>query len=151
MAKMEILFDGFEALAEQIDKCGNDLHKAVDEALTETQRLIQNKLTMAAAPYAAKGKKGYATGEMYNSILKDARITWNGNVAEVDVGFDLLSAGGFHSIFIMTGVPAHRKNHTGITKDAKVFQAVKGAATKKAIAEKQEEIMMKYVNLGDVK
>lgn len=36
MAKMQILFDGFENLAYAIDEAGKDLHSAVDEALTET-------------------------------------------------------------------------------------------------------------------
>lgn len=141
MAKMSIIFDGFADLAEQIDRSGGDLHKAVDEALTETQKLIQENLVTAAAPYASKGLKGYARGEMYKRILQDARIHWKGEVAEVDVGFNLSEKGGWHSIFVMYGTPR-------MAKDTKVYNAIKGAKTKKDIEKIQEEILQKYVKLG---
>ena len=141
MAKMKILFDGFADLAYRIDAMGGDLHSAVDEALTETQKLVQENVTTAAAPYAKGGNKGYATGAMYNSILDDARIKWNGNVAEVDVGFDLTTTGGYHSIFMMYGTPR-------IAKDTKLFNSIKGTKTRNQIAELQKEIMMKHLSLG---
>lgn len=141
MAKMAILFDGFADLAYRIDAMGGDLHLAVDEALTETQKLVQENVSTAAEPYAKGGRKGYATGAMYNSILDDARIKWNGNVAEVDVGFDLTTKGGYHSIFMMYGTPR-------IAKDTKLFNSIKGTRIRNQIAELQKEIMMKHLNLG---
>lgn len=142
MAKMSITFDGFADLAADIDRSGGDLHAAVDEALTATQKLIQSNLATAAAEYARKGRKGYATGEMYASILKDARITWQGSVAEVGAGFGLDEKGGWHSIFIMYGTPR-------MAKDTKVYNAIKGAKTKNDIAKIQQEIMQKYMQLGE--
>ena len=141
MAKMSIIFDGFENLAAQIDRMGKDLHAAVDDALTATQQLIQDNLTTAAEPYAAKGRKGYAEGDMYKTILKDKRITWMGETAEVDVGFDLKAKGGWHSIFVMYGTPR-------ITKDQKIYNAVKGTKTKQQIEKLQQEVMQKYLELG---
>lgn len=141
MAKMKIIFDGFADLAYRIDKAGGDLHAAVDEALTATEKLVQDNLEPAVTPYASKGRKGYATGEMYASRLTEARIDWKGMIAEVDVGFDLLSKGGYHSIFIMYGTPK-------IAKDAKIYNAIKGARTKKMIAEKQKEVMLRHLDLG---
>ena len=141
MAKMKIIFDGFADLAYRIDQMGGDLHTAVDDALTETQKLVQENLVTAAEPYAAKGRKGYATGKMYASILKDARINWKGMVAEVDVGFDLMTKGGYHSIFIMYGTPK-------MAKDNAIYNAIKGSKTKRQIAEVQKEVMTKYLNLG---
>lgn len=141
MAKMQIIFDGFDQLAADIDRMGGDLHAAVDEALTATQQLIQDNLTSAAAPYAAKGRKGYAKGNMYKTILKDKRITWKGEVAEVDVGFDLMAKGGWHSIFMMYGTPR-------ITKDQQIYNAIKGAKTKQQIEKLQQETMQKYLGLG---
>lgn len=142
MAKMKIIFDGFADLAEQIDKAGKDLKTAVDEALTETQQIVQNNLEQAANTYARKGGglKGYATGEMFSTILSDARIEWAGNVAVVHVGFDLNAPGGFHSIFVMYGTPR-------MAKDPKIYNAILGAKTRKQIAEAQEKIMQKYVTL----
>ena len=141
MAKMKIIFDGFADLAYRIDKAGGDLHAAVDEALTATEELVQDNLAPAVEPYGSKGRKGYATGEMYASRLTEAHIDWKGMVAEVDVGFDLLAKGGYHSIFVMYGTPK-------MAKDAKVYNAIKGSKTKKDIAAKQEEIMLKYLDIG---
>lgn len=144
MSKMSIIFDGFADLAGDIDRVGGDLHKAVDDSLTKTQQLIQEKVISAALPYAHKGLKGYATGAMYNSILKDAQIDWHGEIAEVNVGFDLTAKGGFHSIFIMYGTPR-------IAKDTKIYNAIKGSKTKKDIAELQQEVMQQYLKLGGSK
>lgn len=142
MAKMKILFDGFEDLAAAIDRAGGDLHEAVNEALMETQKCIQQNLSSAAAPYAAKGKKGYATGRMYGTIIGDGAVEWNGPVASVHVGFGLSQKGGWHSIFVMYGTPR-------MAKDTAVYNAIRGTATKAQIAKLQEEIMSKYLQLGE--
>ena len=140
-AKMKILFNGFNDLAYAIDKAGGDLHAAVNEALVETQSLIQQKLTTAAAPYSAKGRKGYATGKMYGTIISDGAVSWAGSVASVDVGFRLRQSGGWHSIFIMYGTPR-------MSKDTAVFNAIKGKMSNHAVAMLQEEIMRKHLNLA---
>ena len=142
MAKMKIIFDGFEDLAAAIDRSGGDLHAAVNEALVETQKLIQSNVTSAAAPYAGKGRKGYATGEMYGTIIGDGAVSWAGSVATVDTGFRIRQHGGWHSIFVMYGTPR-------MSKDTAVYNAIKGSATKAQIAKLQEEIMQKYLKLGD--
>lgn len=143
MAKMKITFKGFADLAAQIDKAGGDLITAVDEALTETETIVQNNLEQAAARYARKGggAKGYATGRMFSAIISDTRIEWVGNVAVVHVGFNLSAPGGFHSIFVMYGTPR-------MAKDAKIYNAILGAKTRKQIAEAQEKALRKYVTLG---
>lgn len=152
MARMGIIFDGFKDLAYQIDKAGGNLREAVNDALTETQHLVQVNLEMAAAPYAGKGLKGYATGELYEAIIKDVRIYWTGGIAEVGVGFTSNGgqtiAGFMHSIFIMYGTPRHEPNNRGITADKKIYDAIRGSRTKKEIAELQQEVMSKYLKLG---
>lgn len=145
MARMSITFNGFAELAEMVDKSGADLKEAVNEALVESQKIVQQNLTTGAAVYAAKGLKGYATGKMYGSIIKDTRIDWEGSVGTVKVGFSsnggATMAGFMHSIFVMYGTPR-------MSKDPKVYNAIKGTATRKAIAKKQEEIMVKHMKLG---
>jgi len=141
MARMSIIFDGFADLAEAIDRAGGDLKSAVNEALTDTQKLIQNNLTNAAAVYAHDGLKGYATGAMYDSIIKDAQVHWMGTVAEVSVGFKISEKGGWHSIFVMYGTPR-------MAKDPRVYNAIKGTKTKKDIAELQQEVMQNHLKLG---
>ena len=139
--KMKILFEGFKDLAADIDRAGGDVQKAVNEALVKTQQQIQQNLVSAAAPYSAKGRKGYATGQMYGTIIADGAVSWAGSVAEVDVGFRIRQQGGWHSIFVMYGTPR-------MAKDTAVYNAIKGTSTKAQIAKLQEEIMMKHLKLG---
>lgn len=147
MAKMSITFDGFEDLAARVDEVAGleYLRKAVDEALTDTADIIKENLITAAAVYDSKGKKGYAQGDMYRAIIKDADVHWAGTVATVNSGFDLNAKGGFHSIFVMYGTAMYGTPR--IRKDQQLYNAIKGTKTKKEIAEKQEEIMQKYINL----
>lgn len=145
MATMSITFDGFNDLAASIDRVGGDLKPAVNEALEETQKVVQDNLMPAAAIYDRKGLKGYATGKMYSAMITDTRIDWQGNVAEVKVGFSTngggSKAGFMHSIFVMYGTPR-------MAKDPKIYNAIKGTKTRKQIAKAQEEIMQKHLKLA---
>lgn len=141
MAKMHITFDGFRDLAQQIDRSGGDLKKAVDEALVETGKYVQAEVHNAAAIYDAKGKKGYAKGNMYKSIINNQIVTWQGNVAEVKVGFNFGVKGGHHSIFVMYGTPR-------ISKDTKLYNSIKGVKTITEVEKIQQEVMLKYLKVG---
>ena len=142
MARVKILFDGFQELAERIDKCGSFtfLQQAVNEALEETFKIIQREVESASAIYSSKGggRKGYATPEMYNAIKKDSKVIWNGSVGEVSVGFDFGQKGGYHSIFIMYGTPR-------MPKDSKVYNAIKGTKVMEEVYKKQEEVLQSYL------
>lgn len=148
--KMSITFDGFEKLAAELDKQGQELKPAVNEALEETQKYIQQNLEAATSVYQNGGKKGYADGDMVNAIIKEPRIDWSGSVASVKVGFSqqLNWKGFMHSIFVMYGVPAHGKFNKGYQKDAKVYNAIRGKKTRIEIEKIQKEVMEKYLKLG---
>lgn len=150
MAKMSIIFNGFEKLAAELDGMGKDLHPAVNEALTETQKYVQQGLEAAAETYQKKGGgKGWTKGDMYKAIIKDASIEWEDYyLASVKVGFNLDAKGGFHSVFIMYGVPMHGKFNKGYAKDTKVYNAIRGVRTKNQIKKLQKAIMEKYLKLG---
>lgn len=141
MARMKIIFDGFTDLADAIDRAGGDMHAAVDEALDETFDIVKANLIPAAAVYDRKGLKGYASGDMYRTIIKDGAVQWSGMTASIRVGFSISQKGGWHSIFVMYGTPR-------MAKDQNVYNAIKGARTKKEIAEKQQEIMRKHLDLA---
>lgn len=141
MASMKIIGNSFAELAEAVDKAGADLKTAVNEALVESQKIIQSNLTTGAAVYAGKGLKGYAKGNMYSTIIGDGAVSWSGNVATVNVGFELMANGGWHSIFVMYGTPR-------MSKDPKVYNAIKGTKTRKEIVKKQEDVMVKHMKLG---
>lgn len=142
MARMGILFDGFEDLAYAVDSClGTEaLKTAVADALDETGFYVQNNVNQAALPYAHGGLKGYATGEMFNALKKDNPVIWTSDtIAEVSVGFNLSEKGGFHSIFVMYGTPR-------MAKDQKLYNAIKGTKTQKDVAKIQEQTMWKHLD-----
>ena len=145
MAKMSIVFDGFSDLAQAIDKAGGDLKEAVDEALAKTQDLVQENVRSASTVYSGKGLKGYATGAMVRSIMASESPEWHGSIAEVGSGFTTnggaTMAGFLHSIFVMYGTPK-------MTKDQKLYNAIKGTRTRKQIAEIQQEVMNEHLKLG---
>ena len=148
--KMSITFNGFETMAAELEKIGGDLKPAVNEALEETQKYIQQQVESAVEPYQDGGQKGYAKGDMYKSIITNPKIEWSGSVASVNVGFSkqLDWKGFMHSIFVMYGVPAHGKFNRGYHKDAKVYNSIRGIRTKKQIEKIQKEIMEKHLKLG---
>lgn len=161
MAKMELKFKGFDDLLKDIEKAGRKLKPAVEEALTESQKIIQTEVRTAAAKYQSKGGgKGYATGRMYKTIIKDEKPTWDGLTAIVRVGFDLKKPAALHSIFLMHGTPRHAvKNQygtpkrgkteaNGITQDKDLFDAVFGKNVKDKVQKKQEEVLRKYLKIG---
>ncbi len=151
MAKMSIVFDGFDKLAAKLNETGKDIKPAVEEALVETQKLVQKNLESAAEPYRNpnKGIKGWAKGNLFNAIIKNPQITWDGFIAEVKVGFSSRDRLGFmHSIFVMYGVPFHGKFNHGYAKDTKIYNAIKGVRTKNQIKKLQKEIISKYMNIG---
>ena len=144
MAKMQILFDGFKDLADAVDRSGADLKEAVDDALTKTGDYISSATSSAASRYAKKGggMKGYATGAMFKTIIKKDHVKWIGDTAEIGTGFKISQKGGWHSIFVMYGTPR-------MSKDTKIYNAIKGRKTKKEIAEIQQKAMQEHIKLGD--
>ena len=149
MAKMSIMFNGFADLAEKIDAMGKDIKPAVEEALTETQKLVQTNLDSAAEQYRSPndGRKGWAKGNLYKAIIKNPRIEWEGNIATVRVGFsrELDRLGFWHSIFVMYGVPFHGKFNHGYAKDTKIYNAIKGTRTKNRIKKLQRDTLERYM------
>lgn len=136
MARMSIMFDGFSELARMVDQVNpSALKPAVDKALTETGKYVQNQVNQATLPYAHGGLKGYATGEMFQALKKDNPVIWKTPyIAEVSVGFNLNEKGGFHSIFVMYGTPR-------MAKDQKLYNSIKGIRTKKEVENIQKEIL----------
>ena len=135
---MKLDMKDFQELVTIIAKKGEDAQEAADEALSAAADLIAENLTTAASPYAGRGRKGYATGKMYGTILHE-RPEWSGSIATVRAGFRISDA--LESVFIMYGTPK-------IPKDTKVYNAIMGTKTRKEIQQKQEEILSEYMGLG---
>lgn len=127
MAKIGLHFKGFEDLMEDLDRLGGDLKKATTESLEKSHAYVTPNIKQAMS-------KHYRTGRTERTIETSGKVTWDSNVAAVDVGFDI-SGGGLASIFLMYGTPRMKK-------DAKLYNAIYGSATKKKLGEIQEEIIL---------
>lgn len=131
--KMKIVGNGFADLAEQLDRITNDIKPAVDEALKRTHEFITPNLDEAM-------NKHNRTHKTVGTLIRENGVTWEGFVATVDVGFRIRK-GGLPSIFLMYGTPKMKK-------DTKLYNAIRGAKTKKYIYELQTEVMTRHISLA---
>lgn len=135
--KIGLQFKGFEEMIEKLDKLGGDITATTEKALLDSKELVTSQLLAATtkANYPAHGK--YSTGKTRESIDTEKKVTWNGAVASVDVGFDM-SISGMTSIYLIYGTPK-------IPKVQAIYNAIYGSATKKKVAEIQQQIFEKEV------
>lgn len=151
--KAGIEFEGFAVLDDMIERFGGDVKAAAEEALIETQRVQAEACKIAAAPYKRGngGAKGYATGEMYDSICEDKRVEWSGTKATIETGFDYRRPGGKHSLFVQNGTPRResvRGKPNPMQADEKIWQSVKGMKIREDIAKVQSEIFKKHADMA---
>lgn len=143
--KFGLNFDGVAELSEKLEALGGDLKKVAEEALAFIPGDVNPKLQAAMV-------KHNKTGKASRSIVTDAKVVWTGNVASIDVGFNLKN-GGMPSIFLMYGTPRHApgnqyggpvrqgaQEHPGIKADTELFNAIYGSKAQKDIAAKQQKI-----------
>ena len=134
--KLTLDFNGFEHIKKQLDAIGGDATtQAVNEALQASQTYIAEQVSAAITPHTL-------TGKTKKSIVKDHPVEWTGDVAAVDVGFDIIG-GGLPSIFLMYGTKLHGQPH--ITPDRKLYDAVYGTRTRKAVQQLQEQAFNKVL------
>lgn len=135
--KFTLDFNAVSALAEELDGLGGDIKSAADDALQKSAEYIDERLH-------ERMKKHNKTHKTDKSILDDAKVVWSGNIAEINVGFDI-SHGGLASVFLMYGTPQHEPNHPGTEADRKLYNAIYGSATKRKIKNIQKEVFEEAV------
>lgn len=133
--KLTIEFEGFNILRDKLNQLGGDVKKATEKALEKSQKAIEQKVSAAIMPHNE-------SGETAKSIVKNAVVEWTGEMASVNVGFDIKD-GGLPSIFLMYGTKVHGQPH--ITPDKNLYNAVYGAQTRKEIAKIQEQIFTETI------
>ena len=133
MAKNKITLElkGFDELIANLEALNGDTKEAVEGCLRVASDTVAKKATAAM-------KKHNRTGATSKSIVKHSSVTWEGNFASVDVGFNL-KKGGMPSIFLMYGTPK-------MPKDQAVYDAVYGNKTKREIAKRQAAIFNGMIN-----
>lgn len=138
MARNTLKLDtsGFTEMLRQLDGLGGNVQKAVEDALIQSAETIKEDTIAAidASNLPARGK--YSTGSTKESIVSDSRITWEGMIASVPVGFDFSvpGAGGF----LITGTPR-------MQPDRKLNQMYKQKRYMNQIQKDMGEVILDYI------
>ena len=136
--KFQLVFTGFEEISKKLEDLGGDLRQTTEKALQNTHDHIMPKLH-------ADMKKHHRTGNTEKTIVDEAKVEWNGDVASVGVGFDIAN-GGLASIFLMYGTPRHKPNHPGTAADKQLYNDIYGAKTRREVAELQEKTFSRAIS-----
>ena len=126
MARMKLEVQGLDGIMKRLNDANADVKQAVNRALTEPHRIVTEKADTAIQQHRL-------TGMTERSLRRNAVIEWQGNVAEVKVGFDI-AHGGLASVFLMYGTPRKKK-------DQKLYNAFFGKTTQQEYIRAQEEIL----------
>ena len=132
MAKITIEFDGFDEALKRFEEMEKDLKPVVEKALEKTHRIMTPGIESAITPH-------HMTGRTEASLHSTPKVKWNGNVGEIDIGFNI-SKGGLPSIFLMYGTPKMRP-------DMKLWDAFFGSNVKKKVSDAQKRIVMEELSL----
>lgn len=123
--KIGLEFSGWKELLEKLDMSGGDIEEAVEKSLEVASKTVSTKISQDM-------KRHHRTGRTEKSIIQNPEIEWEGQTANVGIGFDF-NKGGLTSVFLMYGTPRSKP-------DKKIYNDIYGAKVKKEIGEKQEEI-----------
>ncbi len=129
-SKFGIQFEGFSELMEELDKLGGELEEVAEECLIAAHEEVTPLIKADIARH-------HNTGRTEASIVDRPVVTWEGQTASVDIGFNL-KQGGMPSLFLMYGTPRMKK-------DAKLYNDIYGSGIRKKIAEKQEAILQRKI------
>lgn len=132
--RIRLQFSGFEEYAEKIDRLNGDLKSIMTEALVESKKLVTPEIKK-------RMKKHHRTGVTEDSINESLDVKWDGNVGEIEIGFEFNE--GLPSVFLMYGTPRMKK-------DTALYNSIYGSKIKKQISELQKEIFERELErLGD--
>lgn len=99
---------GFERMLAELDAMGGNVQKVTEQALEKASaKISQDTLAAMAKPNLPRQGK-YSTGTTLDSVIREARVEWEGLVGAVPVGFDFSKpgAGGY----LISGTPRMRPN-----------------------------------------
>lgn len=131
MARFRVEFDGLNELIERITKLDGNVKNVTEKALKATHAHITPKLHEDMKPHNRSGAR------TEKSIQDNPKITWAGDVASVDIGFDI-GNGGLASVFLMYGTKVYGTPRT--PKDQKLYNDVYGKKTTADIRTLQQDI-----------
>ena len=136
MARMKLEVQGLDDIMKRLNNANADVKQAVNRALTETHRIVTEKADTAIQQHRL-------TGMTERSLRRNAVIEWQGNTAEVKVGFDI-AHGGLASVFLMYGTPRVKKVQA-------LYNAFFGKSTQQEYIRAQEEILYDAIREAESK
>lgn len=125
-SKFNLQGELFGELFENLDKLGGDIKGVAEDCLKKAHENITSNVHSAMT-------KHHRTGETERSIQDNSSVKWDGNLASIEIGFNL-KQGGMPSIFLMYGTPRMKK-------DVNLYNAIYGNKAKKQNKKDQEEIL----------
>lgn len=96
-------FSGFEELVTMLDKLDGDIKSVVDDALTQMAETVAEDTLDAVSKSNLPAQGKYSIGDTEKSIVKNPKVSWVGEVAEIGVGFDYSKQGS--GGLLITGTP----------------------------------------------
>ena len=106
---LSIDFSNFAEYAERLDELNADLKEIFQDAMEQAAETVEWDImdALADANLPALGK--YSQGATEASVIRDAKVQWQGSVGEIPIGFDKTKpgAGGW----LITGTPKMRPDY----------------------------------------
>ena len=135
MARVKIEFDGFEKMIKDLEAMEVAVEPVVEKALVASFNVITPKL-------ASRIPAHRVTGATVNSLITTPRVAWNGNEAEIKVGFDLTK--DITSQFLLYGAKASPEhNIPKRNADEILYNAINGTDTAKKVEQTQQDVFFK--------
>lgn len=135
-------FDGFDGLLDQLDKLAGDegLKRAVSGGMKQAKAITDEgiKKAMRKSNLPAKGK--YSTGKSLSAVKAQTDIKWNGDVAELEVGFNRKIS--LTPVFLMYGSPRYAPVK-GLKKALKF-----GQKQKNSVNEAVQKVVQRMIHGG---
>lgn len=133
-------FDGFDELIDKLDKLAGDegVQRAVSSGMKQAKEITDAdiKKAMSKSNLPAKGK--YSTGRSLSAVKTQTDIKWDGNTAELEVGFDRKIS--LTPVFLMYGSPRYPPVK-GLKKALKF-----GQKQKKSVNDAVQKIIQRTIN-----
>lgn len=107
--RIQLEIGGFEELITKLDELQADVKPILTEALEDAGEDVGVRTyeAMDKSNLPAKGK--YSRDNTIKTVIRNPKVTWNGSVAEMGVGFDRLKNGV--GTLLITGTPRMRPNY----------------------------------------
>ena len=95
--------------ADELERLGGSaaVKRAVESGMKATKQKANQQITAAVQPGNLPAGGRYSTGATADALDTDFNVQWDGNMANLKLGFDL-SGDGLASIFLMYGTPKMR-------------------------------------------